>query len=62
MLWHELGIALCLVLIIEGILPFLFPGRWKEMVMMLAGIDERTMRYMGLASMLTGTGLLYLIN
>lgn len=61
-MWHELGIALCLVLVIEGIIPFLYPGRWKEMVELAAQVDDRTMRVVGLVSMLTGTGLLYLIN
>lgn len=61
-MWHEFGIALCLVLVIEGIIPFLYPRRWKEMVSMLAEVDDRIMRVVGLASMLVGTGLLYLIN
>ena len=61
-MWRDVGIALCLVLVIEGILPFLYPRRWREMVMMLSEIDDKTMRMAGLASMLLGTGLLYLIN
>ena len=62
MLWHDLGVALCLVLVIEGIVPFLYPKRWREMVMMLSEIDDKTLRIVGLMSMLLGTGLLYLIN
>jgi uncharacterized protein YjeT (DUF2065 family) len=61
-MWHDVGIALCLLLVIEGIVPFLYPRRWREMVIMLSEIDDRTMRVAGLASMLLGTGLLYLIN
>ena len=61
-MWHDVGIALCLVLVIEGIVPFLYPKRWREMVMMLSEIDDKTMRIAGLTSMLLGTGLLYLIN
>lgn len=61
-MWHEIGVALCLVLVIEGIIPFLYPQRWKEMVSMLAEVDDKTMRIVGLGSMLVGTGLLYLIN
>jgi uncharacterized protein YjeT (DUF2065 family) len=61
-MWHDVGIALCLLLVIEGIVPFLYPRRWREMVMMLSEIDDRTMRIAGLVSMLLGTGLLYLIN
>ena len=62
MLWHDLGVAFCLVLVIEGIMPFLYPTRWKEMVLIVSTIDEKTMRIIGLASMLLGTGMLYLIN
>ncbi len=62
MVWHDLGVALALVLVIEGIVPFLYPKRWREMVMMLSEIDDRTMRIVGLMSMLLGTGLLYLIR
>lgn len=61
-MWHDLGVALCLVLVIEGIIPFLYPRRWKELVVMLANVDDRTMRLTGLASMMLGTVLLYLIN
>lgn len=61
-MWHDLGVAFCLVLVIEGIIPFLYPKRWKEMVFMLARVDDTTMRLAGLASMMLGTVLLYLIN
>ena len=61
-MWHELGVALCLVLVIEGIIPFLYPQRWKEMVAMLAGIEDRNMRIVGFSSMMIGTTCLYLIN
>lgn len=62
MFWRELGIAFCLILVIEGIMPFLYPGRWRTMVRMLSEVDDRSMRIMGLTSMLVGTGLLYVIN
>jgi uncharacterized protein YjeT (DUF2065 family) len=61
-MWHELAIAFCLMLVIEGILPFIAPGRWRRMLMMLDQIDDATMRWIGLASMLTGTVLLLIIN
>ncbi|MDH5737158.1 MAG: DUF2065 domain-containing protein [Gammaproteobacteria bacterium] len=61
-MWHDLGVAFCLMLVLEGIMPFLYPRRWREMVAMLAQISDRQMRIMGLISMLAGTGLLYLIN
>lgn len=50
------------MLVLEGIIPFLAPSRWRKMVAMLAEIDDRSMRIMGLTSMLVGTAILYLIN
>lgn len=61
-MWHELAIAFCLMLVIEGIIPFISPGRWRKMLLVLDQIDDNTMRMIGLASMLTGTVLLLLIN
>jgi uncharacterized protein YjeT (DUF2065 family) len=60
--WHQLAIAVALVFVIEGMLPFIAPGRWRNMVQVMAELDDRTMRNMGLFSMLLGLGLLYLIN
>ncbi len=61
-MWHELAVAFCLMLVIEGILPFINPGHWRNMLMMLDQIDDSTMRLIGLASMITGTILLLIIN
>lgn len=59
-MWKELLQALCLVLVIEGIMPFLYPRRWRQLVATLAATDDRTLRLTGLASMVIGAGLLYL--
>ena len=59
-LWHELWLAFCLVLVIEGIIPFLYPHRWRSMVSQLAMVNDKTLRAFGLASMLIGTALLIL--
>ena len=61
-MWHELAIAFCLMLVIEGILPFIDPKRWRRMLTLLDQIDDTSMRLIGLASMLTGTVLLLIIN
>ncbi len=61
-MWQDLGVALSLVLVIEGIVPFLYPDRWKELVAMAAEVDDRTMRIVGFGSMVLGTALLYLIR
>ena len=61
-MWHEFLIALCLVMVIEGILPFAAPKAWREAMQQVITLDNRTLRIMGLVSMLIGTGLLYIVN
>lgn len=57
-MWEHLGKAFCLMLIIEGIVPFLYPSRWRLMVAALAKVNDSQLRVMGLASMLIGLALL----
>jgi hypothetical protein len=61
-MWREIGIAFSLMLVIEGIIPFLYPARWRQLVVTLADIDNSTLRLMGLGSMIAGIILLYLFN
>ncbi len=60
--WRELLIAFCLMLVLEGVLPFLYPQRWRDLVQQLAIIDDAALRIIGLVSMLVGTGLLYIVH
>jgi len=50
------------MLVIEGILPFIAPGRWRTMLEAIEQVDDYTIRLVGLGSMLIGTVLLYIIN
>ncbi|WP_438951646.1 DUF2065 domain-containing protein [Porticoccus sp.] len=61
-MWVYLAKAFCLMLVLEGIMPFLAPGRWRNMATLLAQVNDRSMRMMGLLSMLLGAGTLYFIN
>ena len=61
-MWHDIAVALCLVFVIEGMMPFISPGQWRKMVLNVAQMDDRSMRIMGLVSMVIGIGLLYLVN
>lgn len=60
--WLLLGSALCLVLVIEGIALFLAPQRLREAAALLARLDDRSLRVIGLIAMLTGAGLLMLLR
>lgn len=59
---HELAIAGCLVLVFEGLIPFISPKRWRSMVATMATLDDRALRAAGLFCMMSGTLLLYFIN
>ena len=54
----HLLIAISLMLVLEGILPFLYPQRWRKLVEKLSGVDDRQLRIAGLASMVAGLILL----
>jgi len=61
-MWQELLLAFGLMLILEGIMPFLYPRRWQKMVEMLAQMDPSSMRMAGLASMVLGLVIIYLVR
>lgn len=61
-LWQSLLVAGCLMLIVEGIMPFLYPQRWRRMVTVLAQMNDGRMRALGLGSMLLGLVLLLLVH
>lgn len=54
--------ALALVLVIEGILPFLSPRAMRNMMTQMIQLEDRTLRITGLFSMLAGLGLLLLLR
>lgn len=52
--------AVALMLVIEGLLPFLLPGVWRETFRRLLELSDGQLRFIGLASMLAGLALLFL--
>jgi len=61
-MWGTIATALALVLVIEGIMPFVNPGRMRRMLIMAAQLDDATLRIIGLTSMVIGVLLLYLVH
>lgn len=51
---NDLWAAAALVLVLEGVLPFLAPARWREAVAALSKLDDKQIRYVGLGSMFIG--------
>jgi uncharacterized protein YjeT (DUF2065 family) len=54
--------AMALVLVFEGLLPFAAPGRYRKMVDQLASLSDNHLRGVGLAIMLAGLLLLFVIQ
>ena len=54
----DLLAALALVFVLEGLLPFLNPERYRRMLTLAMRLDRQTLRFMGLTSMTIGVLLL----
>jgi uncharacterized protein YjeT (DUF2065 family) len=61
-MWQDLLAALALMLVVEGILPFASPSRFRSLVETVGEMDDRALRYAGLLTMLAGLGLLYVVR
>ena len=57
---NTLWAALALVLVFEGLFPFLSPGGWRRTFQRLLSLQDGQLRFFGLCSMLIGLLLLWL--
>jgi len=56
--WAALG----LVLVLEGLFPFLSPGGWRRTFMRLLELRDGQLRFFGLCSILGGLVMLWLLG
>jgi hypothetical protein len=56
---NSLLAALGLVLVLEGVLPFLAPSLWRDTFRKLLELTDGQLRFMGLISMLMGLGIVF---
>lgn len=54
--------ALALMLVFEGLFPLLSPGGWRRTFERLLAMQDGQIRFFGLASILLGLGLLWLVG
>ncbi|MGB9429420.1 MAG: DUF2065 domain-containing protein [Gammaproteobacteria bacterium] len=59
-MWIALVTAVGLMLVIEGIMPFINPHNFKRSLAAVTQANDRVLRIAGLASMIAGVILLYL--
>ncbi len=55
---NSLLVAFALMLVLEGVLPFVWPKKWRETFMRLIQFTDGQLRFIGLTSMLAGLILL----
>jgi uncharacterized protein YjeT (DUF2065 family) len=61
-MWHDFLAAIALVLVIEGIIPFINPGAMRRTLLKMIEMNDQSLRFAGLTSMLIGVILLYIIR
>ncbi len=61
-MWDSIILALALVLVIEGILPFLSPKRWRDAMSQAVQLPDKVLRGFGLVSMMAGVIILYFVQ
>ena len=61
-MWDDLIRALALVLVIEGMLPFLNPNGWRQAMIQAGRLPDKTLRIIGFVSMISGVLVLYLAH
>jgi uncharacterized protein len=55
-------LAFALMLVIEGVLPFLLPALWRDTFRRLTEMSDGQIRFIGLSLMIAGLLLLLLTN
>jgi uncharacterized protein len=61
MLYYWL-IAFGLMLVLEGMMPFLFPLVWRETLRKLSRLQDGQVRFIGLTLMLVGVLVIYWVK
>lgn len=62
MAWGDLLAAIALYLVIEGLLPFASPHRWRRSLELLGRLDDRQLRAFGMALIVAGLALLVVVR
>jgi uncharacterized protein YjeT (DUF2065 family) len=60
--WALLWTALALVLVLEGLFPFMSPAGWKRTFQRLLELQDGQLRFFGLCSILLGLALLWFMS
>ena len=58
--WQVLGIGIGLALVIEGLMPFASPAKWRQVFLQIQQLSDGQIRFFGLVTI--GAGLLIVLT
>jgi len=61
-MWHDLLLALALVMVLEGLLPALNPRAWRNAVEQLGSLSDGAIRRFGMVLVISGALLFHFIR
>lgn len=61
-MWPTLLTAFALMLVLEGLMPFIAPKAWRETFRRITELSNGQIRFLGLSSILAGIVLLFILN
>jgi uncharacterized protein len=62
MMLERLGPALALMLMLEGVVPLFSPHTWRVAMKRIANLADGQIRFFGLASIVLGAALFWLLD
>ncbi len=61
-MWPTLLTAFALMLVLEGLLPFIAPKAWRETFRRITDLADGQIRFLGLSSIVVGIVLLFILK
>ena len=61
-MWQDILTAIALYLVIEGMIPFVSPARFRRTVEQMAQLGDHNLRMAGLVAMVAGLIMLFVVR
>ena len=61
-MWETILVALALMMVFEGVLPFISPSAMRKAILQILQMSDNTLRLIGAISMFSGLALILMIK
>lgn len=61
-MWKSILVALALMMVFEGIMPFISPAAMRKALLQVLQLDDKTLRIIGAGLMFSGLILIFLVK